>query len=356
VLVRDNLIERCVQNATDAGGLKFWGATADRSHCFRDVLVYRNLSRWNRGWAFVSEARDNWTFHGKGGMGYYIDFAGGIHFFRNLAADNGLAGFMASGSWPDQGVVLANNTIVNSPLGYTLGVRGELGSQTTQLFVTNTIFLHLQRWALSVGEPSILEGNVSLDFDLFHQVGYEPWPGQAPGILAGHVDDTGFRSLPTLAEVQTLGLEPSGATGDPRLAGFDPDPPEGFEQDLRLTSDSSLALDEGGPLPAALLALLTRFGLDPGAKGAALDRGAIEHDPAHPDEPFVLDVGPSSGVSDASPPWDADYPDPDPDPDPDGNGGKAGCGCHSAADPGASLALLLLLFAAIVVLRRRREA
>jgi hypothetical protein len=358
ILIRDNLVERCVQNATDAGGIKLWGATADHSHCFRDVLVYRNLSRRNVGWAWVSEQRDNWTYHGRGGMGYYIDYAGGIHFFRNLAADNGLAGFMASGSWPDQGVVLANNTIVNSPLGYTLGTRGALGPDTTALLVTNTIFLHLQRWAFSIGEPRILQGNVSLDLDLFHQVGYEPWPNQAPGILAGHVDDTGFRSLPTLAEVQAFGLEPGGIEGDPQLAGFVPDPAEDAEQDLRLTAGSTLAIDTGGPLPASLLALLAKFGIDPSQKGAALDRGAIERDPAAPDDPFTLDVGPSSGVSDATPPWDVHYPDPDAGPGGGDDGDGTGCGCQAAAEGDGPALLLLGLIAGRIIRRRsrRREA
>jgi MYXO-CTERM domain-containing protein len=287
-------------------------------------------------------------------MGFYIDFAGGIHFFRNLATDNGLAGFMASGSWPDQGVVLANNTIAQSPLGYTLGTRGSLGLETTQLAIVNNVFLHLQRWALSVGQAQILEGDVSMDFDLFHEAGWEPWPGQAPGILAGHVDGSGFRSMPSLEDVQALGLEPEGAVGDPRLAGFDPFPPEGGAQDLRLTAQSALALDTGGPLPASLLGLLDRFGLGDGALGAALDRGAIELDPANPDAPFTLEVGPGPGQSDATPPWDEGFPDPDPDPD---QGARDGCGCGApggARAAGSLFPLVLAIFALILARRRKR--
>ncbi|MBW2262537.1 MAG: right-handed parallel beta-helix repeat-containing protein, partial [Deltaproteobacteria bacterium] len=210
ILVRGNLFEQCVQNATDAGGLKFWGANSNRTHVFRDVLVTQNVSRNNIGWAWVSETRDNWTYHGKGGMGYYIDYASGIHFFRNIAYSNGLAGFMASGSWMDNSVVLANNTIADSPLGYTMGVRNPFSDSAVGLDVINTIFLHLDRFAFSFGDERIVEGNASIDHDLFHLCGFEDWPSHTPGIMAGHVDSTGYRELPTLDEVRALGFEESG--------------------------------------------------------------------------------------------------------------------------------------------------
>jgi hypothetical protein len=334
ILVRGNLFEDTVENATDAGGLKFWGATADHTDIFRDVLVIDNVSRNNVGWAWVSQERENWTYHGKGGMGYYIDFAGGIHFFRNIAYENGLAGFMASGSWIDQPVVLANNTIVSSPLGYTLGTRGAYADSTTGLDVLNTIFLHLQEFAIGVGEAEIMRGNVSIDYDLFHLVGYEPWTYHTPGIMAGHVDDSGYSELPTLADVQgTLGLEMNGVEADPMLASFDPDVADGSWQDFRLTEASTAAIDTGTELPASLVALLAKFGLDDGRKGSALDRGAIELDPANPDAPFVIDVGPRDAGGEIEPPWEPEYPESTTEPGVDGGNGEngaEGCGCAVA--------------------------
>jgi len=339
ILVTGNLFEDCVQNAADAGGLKFWGATSDRTHVFRDTLVHDNVSRNNVGWAWVSEKRDNWTYHGKGGMGYYIDYASGIHFFRNIAYANGLAGFMASGSWYDDEVVLANNTIVASPIGYTMGIRNPFADSTVGLEILNTIFLDLNEFAITLGDEHILAGDVSIDHDLFHL---------CAGAMAGHVDSTSYSVVPTLADVQALGLEPDGLEGDPMLAGFDPSITDGSWQDFRLTAGSTLALDSGGPLPDSLLALLERFGIDPGQKGSALDRGAIELDPDDPDAPYTIDVGPTDGTGEIDIPWDDDYPDP-PDPTP---GEKEGCGCRvagSPSDPAWPSAVLALILAAILL-------
>ncbi len=352
ILVLGNLFEHCVENATDAAGLKFWGANADRSHTFRDALVMGNVSRNNVGWAWVSEVRNNWTYHGRGGMGYYIDFAGGVHFFRNIAFANGLAGFMASGSWIDQGAVLVNNTIVGSPRGYTMGVRDPFNEENAGLVITNTLFVHTQRSALTVGDERVLAGQVTVDHNLYHLVGYEPWPQHTPGILSGHVDGRGYRELPTLAEVQSeLGIEPDGVEGDPRLAGFDPSISDGSWQDLRLTSESALAIDTGGELPASLLALLDRFGLGSGQRGEALDRGAIELDPDDPDAPYVIDVGPGDGSAPIHTPWGSEYPDPEVHPTRD-----SGCGCGAEPGPGKGLPLAALLLLLGALLRRRSRS
>lgn len=351
ILVRGNLIERCVQNATDAGGLKFWGATRDRSHVFRDVLVVGNVSRDNVGWAWVSQRRDNWTYFGRGGMGYYIDFAGGITFFRNIAWNNGLAGFMASGSWIDQPVVLANNTIAGSPLGYTMGVRGAFADATVGLDAVNTLFLHLHRFAYSIGQPQILAGRARLDHDLFWDCGWETWEHHAPGLMAGHVDDSGYRELPALADVQALGFEADGRVEDPRLAGFDP---ALAWPDFRPTAASTAVIDTAGPLPDALVALLEKFEMTDGRRGAALDRGALEYDPDHPDAPFALDVGPGDGTAPIRTPWDEGYEDP---PVPPPGGGDSGCGCRTAGTRGATRfpAALLVAAAALLAASRRNR-
>ncbi|MBI5487390.1 MAG: hypothetical protein HY905_08660 [Deltaproteobacteria bacterium] len=353
VLVRGNLFERCVQNATDAGGLKFWGAVGDDSDSFRDVLVTENVSRNNVGWAWVSEQRDNWTYHGKAGMGYYIDYAGGITFFRNIAYENGLAGFMASGSWYDQPVVMANNTFVNSPDGFDLGIRAALSDANTDFHAVNNIFVHLQRFAVAVGDERILRGEVELDHDLFHLVGYEAWPSHSPGIVAGHVDGSGYRELPGLGDVQAIGLESDGREGDPLFAGYDPAVSDGSWQDFRLTAASTLAVDTGGPLPEVLVALLAKFRLDDGRKGAALDRGAIEFDPDDPGAPFAIDVGPTDGSVAIATPWaDEELP---PDVVPAGGDG-GGCGCRAAGGP-VPVALALASGAALAAgfARRRRR-
>jgi len=246
------------------------------------------------------------SHHGQGGIGYYIDYAGGIHFFRNIAYANGLEGFAASGDWNDQGAVVANNTFVNESKGAGLGSGGAFTTSNQGFWLVNNIFAHLQRFAFEVGQEAAIQGNVTIDANLYYLLGYEPWESFHLGILAGHVDGTGWRQLPTLADVQTLGWEARGAVGDPVFAGIDPSIINGRWQDFRLTTGSALAIDTGMTLPDSLLTLLAKFHMNAGQKGAALDRGAIELDPDNPGATFAFDVGPTDGSGTVEAPWDGE--------------------------------------------------
>jgi MYXO-CTERM domain-containing protein len=362
ILVRGNLFENTVQNATDGGGLKFWGAVADHSDTFRDVLVYGNISRNNVGWAWVSEKRQNWTYKGQGGMGFYIDFAGGIQFFRNIAYNNGLEGFMASGSWIDQPVVMANNTFADSPYAFGLGSRNAYAPTNSGFDAVNNIFLHHRRFVHSIDAPQILQGKVRIDYNLYYLNGYEAWSQHTPGILAGNVAGSGYEELPSLTDVRrSLNQEAHGTDGDPALAGYDPSITDGTWQDFRLTAQSTLAIDQGVQLPAALLALLAKFGIDPGQQGAALDLGALEFDPANPNAAPGIDVGPAdAGTTDAGAPWstpDGGYAPPASDAGTTStntaNGGS-GCGCSvPGRNPDSHLGGWWLIGLGAIRLRRR---
>jgi hypothetical protein len=359
ILVQGNLFENTVQNATDGGGLKFWGAVADRSDTFRDVLVTGNISRNNVGWAWASDKRQNWTYHGKGGMGYYIDFAGGIHFFRNIAYNNGLEGFMASGSWIDQPVVLANNTFADSPNALGVGSRDAYASSTTGYHVVNNIFAHHRRFVHSIGDPKILAGQVRIDNNLYYLSGYEPWPGHTPGIMAGNLTSASYRELPTLADVRAaVGLEGSGIEGDPAFAGYQPSVTDGRWQDFRLTAASILAVDKGVELPASLVTLLAKFGLDSGQRGAALDLGAMELDPDG--TPLDIPVGPRDGgageAGSAGAPWPTPVTADGGAATSQGSGG-GGCGCSLGGKmPYHRATLGEVLGLAALALRLRRRA
>ena len=270
---------------------------------------------------------------------------------ERVAYANGLAGFMASGSWYDQPVVMANNTFADSPDGFDLGIRAALSDANTGFFAVNNIFVHLQRFAVAVGDRRILQGQVDLDHDLFHLVGYESWPSHTPGILAGHVDGSGYRELPGLEDVRAIGFEADGRVGDPLFAGYDPSITDGSWQDFRLSAASVEAIDTGGPLPERLVVLLEKFGLNDGRKGAELDRGALEFDPDDPAAPFVIDVGPTDGSAEIVTPWaDEELP---PDIEPPADAG--GCGCRAVGGPGPSGCLsLLVLCVALVAGRVRR--
>jgi MYXO-CTERM domain-containing protein len=217
----------------------------------------------------------------------------------------GLEAFMVSGSWIDQPVVLANNTFADSPNGLGVGTRNAYAPENTGYAVVNNLFLHNRRFAHSIGAPEILRGQVQIDYNLYHLNGYEPWPQHTPGIMAGDLTGSDYQELATLADVRsTVDQEAHGVQGDPLLAGYDPSIADGSWQDFRLTAKSARAIDQGTELPESLVALLDKFGLDPGQKGEALDLGAIEFDPEDPDAPFEIDVGPRDGDSTkASVPW-----------------------------------------------------
>jgi MYXO-CTERM domain-containing protein len=357
ILVRGNLFENNVQNATDGGGLKFWGATADHTDTFRDVLVTGNVSRNNVGWTWVSEKRQNWTYRGRGGMGYYIDFAGGIHFFRNIAYNNGLEGLMESGSWMDQPVVVANNTFVESPYAIGAGSRGAYAPSNTGYDVVNNIFLHHRRFVHAFDSPLVLQGNVRIDYNLYYLNGYEAWPQHTPGLMAGHLTSSSYQELPTLADVQsTLKQEQNGVEGDPKLASYDPSITDGRWQDFRLTAGSTLAIDKGVELPASLLALLAKFGIDSGQKGTALDLGAIEFDPDDPNPAVPINVGPrDGGTSEAGAPWPVPTAGDGGTWTPTGSGSRSGgCGCSlGGTDRGSSWRWLWLLGLAVGLAARR---
>lgn len=370
ILVKGNLFENCVLNAGDASGLGFWGALADYSHTFRDTLAVGNVSRNNIGYTWVSDKRQNWMYHGKGGMGYYINFAGGMHFFRNIAYNNGLDAFMQSEGWIDQPVVIANNTFAGSVNGYSMSGDQAYSKQNVGFDSVNNIFLHLRRFAMGAGDPAVLKGKVSIDNNLYHLVGWEPWPQHTPGILAGDLLGTGYQEIPTLEEVRSkMGFELHGVSGDPKLAGFDPSVEDGTWQDFRLTASSDLAIDKGQPLPAPLAAVLTKFSIDPGQKGAALDIGAIEFDPANPNAPFAIDVGPSDGTEPIPVPWTSaaggssgaggGSAGGDAGPQAEGEGSDGGCGCSTPGSRSIRPGWLLLAgltFAAVLKRKRRSPA
>jgi MYXO-CTERM domain-containing protein len=303
---------------------------------------------------------------GLGGIGYYINYAGGMHFFRNIAYDNGLDGFMATGGWVDQGVVMANNTFVNSVSAYSLGTGGESCKTATALDTRNTLFLHHRRSAIGVGEAEILAGgHVRMDYNLYFLNGYEPWPQHTPGILSGDVGG-GYQEFPTLDQVRaSLGLEQHGVEGDPKLAGFDPTVDDGTWQDFRLTTDSSLAIDKGGELPPSLVALLDKLSIESGQKGAALDIGAIELDPDDPDAPYEINVGPASGDggTEPSPPWgdeDGGFTPGGPDGStaPSAGAGRddsGGCSCRTRRGGSTSMIGLLALSGLLLGTGARRR-
>lgn len=287
VLVKDNTIENVCQLTTDCGALKFWGQPPD-NHIFRDVLVTGNILRDVHAWSYVAKQRVGWWLGGEGcivqgqaGFGLYLDYASGIHAFRNVAYNNAYGGVMLAGTWRDGDLIFVNNTIANSLYGFRLsGVEADTHGGSVNTQIRNNILAGNEGYAIyqcTANATSL--GRLEIDHNLYFNNGwrsYDQGGVWTPGLMAIRTP-TGQAYYPGLVDVQAhpYQWEMNGLTGDPRFlsyAAYDHDPYDGSWPDFRLVPES-IAIDRGGPLPASLAALLSSFGLADSYQGAARDVG-----------------------------------------------------------------------------------
>lgn len=288
ILVKDNVFEDVCQLTTDCGALKFWGQPPD-NHVFRDVLVTGNVFRDNVAWTYVAEQRGGWWTGGEGcevqgqaGFGLYLDYASGIHAYRNVAYNNAYAGFMLAGTWRDGDVVFYNNVAANSlygfrPSGVTDDIHG--GSVNTQI-VNNTI---VGNEGYGIYQCTAAEnfGNVTIDHNLYYNNGwrsYEDGGVWQPGAMAVRVENDGQRYYQTITEIQQhpWQWEQHGVEGDPAFRHYNPDDHDLYDgswPDFRLTLASDGVVDAGSTLPSSLTDLLELFNVDDPQWGAGYDIG-----------------------------------------------------------------------------------
>jgi len=290
ILIKDNLFERACQLTTDCGGLKIWGAPPD-THVFRDLLITGNVFRETFGWAYVSEKRGRWwsggpasDVQGMGGFGLYVDYASGIHAYRNIAYNNAQDGFFFSGTWRDGNIIYYNNVVANSLYGFRLGGSSQdaHGNVNTQL--VNNIIVNNEGYGIYLSTAGGDYGNLTIDHNLYFSNGWRPHEEgglQGAGALAinmGSDPDVYYR---TLADIQVnTPWEAHGVAGGPRFWDYDSadhDLYDGSWPDLHLTAASTNAIDSGTTtLPASLVALLDAFGVEDPHWGEAYDIGRYE--------------------------------------------------------------------------------
>ncbi len=301
ILVKDNVIEAVCQLTTDCGALKFWGQPPN-NHIFRDVLVTGNTLRDVHAWSHVAKQRVGWWQGGEGcevqgqaGFGLYLDYASGIHAYRNVAYNAAYAGVMLAGSWRDGDLIFAHNTVANSLYGFRLsGVELDThgGSVNTQLI--NNIVVGNEGYGIYQCTSDSNFGNLHIDHNLYYNNGWRSndqggvW---RPGVMAIRTPQgqTYYQTVPQV-QAHPAGWESHGVTGDPRFASYlagDHDPYDGSRPDFRLTVNSTAAIDRGGALPLSLRALIERFGIDDPVWGSARDIGRYEAG-------FFVSVAPSS--------------------------------------------------------------
>jgi hypothetical protein len=288
ILIRNNVFERACQLATDCGGLKIWGAPPD-SHVFRDLFITGNVFRDTIGWAYVSEKRGWWSggsesdVQGMGGFGLYLDYASGVHAYRNIAYNNARNGFQFSGTWRDGDIVYYDNITANSLYGFRLaGMNQDThGNLNTQL--VNNIVVNNEGYGLYL-DVNQGYGNLKIDHNLYFGNGWRAyengglWEAGAMAVDRGSAPDDYFQ---TLADIQANTMwEAHGVEGNPRFWDYDAvdhDLFDGSWPDFHLTAASANALDRGtAVLPDSVVMLLDLFDVPDLRRGEAYDIGRYE--------------------------------------------------------------------------------
>lgn len=283
ILIKDNLFEDICLASSDCGGLKISGGNRPYTHVFRDLLVVGNIFRNNFGWSYVSILRG---LNDLGdGNGFYLDYASGVHLYRNIAFNNSGAGFKLSCLWRDGDAVLYNNIAANNYLyGFKLtGLRGcddHNGSVNTRL--VNNIIMNNGLYGIQFNSAYENQyGNLVIDYNLYFQNGWNN---------PSRPDNAYFQlfraSLPTeyfesLAEIKAKTVwEDHGQEGNPFLTNYDASDNSIYTYvwpDFYPTKKSSHILDRGPTfLSGSLFSLASRYAIDDALCGRAYEIGRFE--------------------------------------------------------------------------------
>jgi hypothetical protein len=271
ILVKDNIFDQACQAATDCGALKFWGEPPD-GQVFRDVLITGNVFRDTFGWAYVAEQRRRWIggpssdVRGMGGFGLYVDMASGITAYRNIAYNNGYAGFTIYGAWRDGDMLFYDNIAANSLLGIFLSAPGfETRSNTTTQLVGNIIVNNegYGIWYVATGASA----DTVIDYNQYYRNGWRSYGSggmQKPGVMIVGTGQDSYQYYQTLDDVRRhTAWEEHGREGDPGFLNYnsdDHDRNSGARPDFGTApANNNMPGREAAALPESLTALLQKF-------------------------------------------------------------------------------------------------
>ena len=283
ILFKDNLFEQVCQNGSDCGALKFGGSNRPYTHVFRDVLVTGNIFKDSFGWSYASEKR--WSNELGDANGLYVDYASGIHAYRNIAYNLTGAGYKLACLWRDDDLILFNNISANN---YSEGFKftgggycdNHSGSVNTQLVNNILINNDARGMQLVSAYENDRFGNLIIDHNLYFNNGWNSETAWQP------VDIQLFQgSLPTqyfygISDIQSnTSWEDHGVEGNPDFFNYDIGETDRFDgswPDFHI-SDNVNVFDRGKEnLPLSLRTLLAHFGVYDTSFGNAYDIGRYE--------------------------------------------------------------------------------
>ncbi len=288
ILVKDNVFEQACQLNADCGALKIGGSPPHR-HVFRDFLITGNVFRNTYGWTYVSEKRGlRWAGEdsdrkGMGGFGLYVDYASGIHAYRNISYNNAYVNYSMYGYWRNGDMVYVNNVAANSVYGFSMSQNTNDEVDAINAVVANNIIINHEGRGVLLGDIDGQLDNIWFDHNLYFNNGWRShdegglWNAGTMAVSGG---DSTTNYYATLEEIQAnTEWEAHGQAGDPLFLDYDLTDHEMFDDswpDVALTEASLLARDLGGPLPESLQRLLALFEIDDPQVNGAWDIGRHE--------------------------------------------------------------------------------
>lgn len=277
ILLDNNLIEYTCQVISECSAITFVG-TPPQSHVFRNVLLINNTLRHIYGWSYVAEKRGLWA-DGYFAYGLFAQDASGLHAYRNLVYNIGLAGFFITRNWRDGPIVLANNLAASAMQGINIWNPSDMDTRhsvNTQI-INNLI---VNNGSFGIQHPAALEDNqFILDHNLYYANGWDAKNGGTLNLVRGD-------SYEKIDEVQENTVwETHGLSQAPAFFSYD------YHNERQLGSQTvldfdlkttSAAIDRGSEtLPASLQSLLDYFGiLTEVQNGTAWDIGPVEYQPS----------------------------------------------------------------------------
>lgn len=278
ILVYNNVFEKACQLNADCGALKI-GGSPPYKHVFRDFLVMGNVFRDTYGWTYASVKRrarfagDASPRTGLGGFGFYVDYASGIHAYRNIAYNNAHIDYAMYGYWRNGDMVYYDNIAANSVYGFHMSHHTNesesLDVPAVNAQIKNNMIVNSEVDGIYLGDKHGTFENIDFDYNLYFGNGWRTEGGGSfPGDMVIYIDDQPWRDTQYFRGVEEIRAntpwEDHGLSADPHFLDYnweDHDMDDGSWPDFGLRPDSVWKSHPRAPLPESLERLIDLFGV-----------------------------------------------------------------------------------------------